>query len=70
MSKSRYQYEEVQMQAALPAVRDGMSKRAAAKQYNVPRTTINDKIAWKTPETRKIGKDTVLTKDEEESLVR
>ena len=51
MSKSRYQYNERQMQEALSAVRDGMSKRAAAKLFDVPRTTLNDKVAGKTPET-------------------
>ena len=45
-----------------------MSKRAAAKLFDVPRTTLNDKVAGKTPETRKIGKDPILTKDEEDAL--
>ena len=35
------------MQDALAAVRGGMSKRSAANLYNVPRTTINNKIAGK-----------------------
>lgn len=42
------------MQEAISAVRNGMSKRAAAAKFNIPRTTLNDKISGKTPEERKI----------------
>lgn len=66
---SRFQYEEKSMEDAINAVHDGMSKRAAAAKYGIPRTTLNDKIAGKTPEGRKIGKDPVLTSEEEQSLV-
>ena len=37
----------------------------AAKLFDVPRTTL---VAGKTPETRKIEKDPILTKDEEDAL--
>lgn len=66
----RYQYAEAKMQDAIKAVREGMSKRAAAKQYEVPRTTLNDKMLGKTPEERIIGKSPILTSEEEDSLVQ
>ena len=70
MPNIRYQYDDDNMQKAIQAVRDGSSKRSAAQQYDVPRTTLNDKIAGRTPESRRIGKDPVLSSDEESSNVQ
>ena len=54
---------------ALEAVEGGMSKRAASIKYNVPRTTLIDKIAGRTPRTRKMGRDPYLSEVEEHAIV-
>ena len=47
-----------------------MPKRLAAKTYQVPCTTITEKVAGWTQLGRKIGKATYLTPKEEEDLVK
>ena len=44
------------MQESIAAVRDRMSNCSAAKLYYVPKTTLNDKIAGKTPKREKLAK--------------
>ena len=57
-----------QMEAAIDAVIDnGLSISAAAKEHEVPRKTLSDKINNKHPKPP--GRQTVLTKEEEEMLV-
>ena len=49
----------------------GMSRKAAAKAYGVPRTTLLDKLAGGVPEAATpAGRHTVLIKSEEDTLVR
>ena len=49
--KKRLQYRPEQMAMAMHMVRSGtMSKKAAAKTYGVPRTTLLDKLAGRVPE--------------------
>ena len=51
---------------ALKEVRDGrMSRNAASKAFGVPRSTLCDKLDGKTPEDRRMGPPSVLTKAEE-----
>ena len=38
-------YSEEAMKAAVKAVQNGMGKKTAAKRFNVPRSTIADKIS-------------------------
>lgn len=57
------------MKKALEATQNGMSIRKASACYNVPRSTLSDKIAGKTQVVRKIGPNSVLTSEEENHLV-
>ena len=54
---------------ALEAVEGGMSKRAASIKYNEPRTTLIDKLAGRTPRTRKMGRDPYFSEIEEHTIV-
>ncbi|KAL5493432.1 hypothetical protein EMCRGX_G014613 [Ephydatia muelleri] len=57
------------MVLALKEVRDGhMSRNAASKAFGVPRSTLCDKLDGKTPEDRRMGPPSVLTKAEEAML--
>lgn len=62
-------YNEEDVQKALEAIRSGSSKKAAAKKYGVPRSTLQFRLG---PNFTKIevGRSTFLTKDEEDSLVK
>jgi transposase len=61
-----FSYSEDDMMRAIDAVRNqGMSKKKAASQFNVPRATLIRKIQGKVPETRKMGPPAVLTFAEE-----
>lgn len=66
----RLQYSEEQMKKALQAVADGMKVTTASKLYGVPRTTLLYKNIGVYPKERKIGPDTVLSKEEENLLVK
>ncbi|KMQ88832.1 tigger transposable element-derived protein 6-like protein, partial [Lasius niger] len=64
-------YTTDQMREALKAVKTGgISVRSASIKYNVPRTTLSDKLKNKVPEERKMGPETVLSAIEEEQLIR
>ena len=68
MSK-KLQYSVGAMEAALEAVRSGASsQRAACKEFGVPRGTLQDKLAGRVPEGRRMGPNTILIQDEEQSL--
>ena len=67
----KLEYSEQQMLDAIRAVTNGMSRRMLQMEclYKVPRTTLIDKLAGRTPIERKIGRDTILTIDEENDIV-
>lgn len=65
----RLQYSEEAMNNAIKAVENGMSPFQAHKTFNVPRTTLLDKLQGRSPKERKIGGETILTKQEETTLV-
>ncbi|KAL4223404.1 hypothetical protein ACF0H5_016875 [Mactra antiquata] len=48
--KKRVQYKPEQMAIAISAVKAGMVKKAAAKLYQVPKTTLLDKVSGRVPE--------------------
>ena len=62
-------YTEEQMLAAVSAVRGGMSKTKAAAEFKVPKTTLLNKLAGRTPLVRKMGRDTYLSQEEECQIV-
>lgn len=66
----RFLYSEEDVKNALDAVRNGMLVFRASKLYNIPRTTLTCKVKGIYPVERKIGPDTVLSKNEEEMLVK
>jgi len=53
MPPKRKNYTDQQVADALEAVKGGMSQHKAAKTYNIPRTTIRDRLSGKC-NTRKI----------------
>eukprot|EP00096_Caligus_rogercresseyi_P002404 TRINITY_DN14524_c0_g1_i1.p1 TRINITY_DN14524_c0_g1~~TRINITY_DN14524_c0_g1_i1.p1 ORF type:complete len:522 (-),score=119.31 TRINITY_DN14524_c0_g1_i1:8-1573(-) len=69
MSKRRLLYSEKCMQDAIKAAQEGMSIRQAATKFNVPKTTLFDKLSGKSPEVTKMGRNTVLTPTEEKFIV-
>ena len=69
MERQYLKYLTESMDSALKEVReDRLTCNAASKTYNVPRTTLRDKVAGKSPEERRMGPSPVLTKAEEDSL--
>eukprot|EP00731_Ephydatia_muelleri_P038303 Em0713g1a len=70
MARQPYlKYSLESMELALKEVRDGrMSRNAASKAFGVPRSTLCDKLDGKTPEDRRMGPPSVLTKAEEAML--
>lgn len=62
-------YTEETLQKAIQDIQNGMSKKATAKKYNIPRTTIIYRLSddFKKPG---FGPPTILTKDEENLLVK
>ena len=64
-------YPKERIQAAVNAVlTGGLSKRQAAKKYEIPRTTLIDRIAGRWREGKSIGRDPFLAADEEDCIVR
>lgn len=69
--KPRFLYPPEAMAQALQAVREGMkTTRQAARDFNVPFSTLQAKVKGKHPEGRRMGPKTVLTDEEEDILVR
>ena len=62
-------YTHEQLLSAVAAVRNEISQREASKTFNVPRTTLFDKLQRRTPMTRKIGRDPYLTKGKEKQIL-
>lgn len=70
-TKMFFKYSESDLALAISAVRNGHSSiRQAERNYNVPHSTLINKLKGRTPETRKMGPATILTAEEEEVLVR
>ena len=66
----KFAYSEEQMEKAIRAVSvENMSKRKAAEYFNVPRSTLSDKILGKTPMTRRKGPNPYISKKEEAEIV-
>jgi len=64
------QWTEAAMKSALDAVRDhGMSQREACKTFNIPRCTLQVRLAGKTAEGSKPGRPTLLSYQQEKKLV-
>lgn len=57
------------MLAAVQAVNEGLSLRKASRDFNVPLSTLSNKVKGKVPMTRKMGPQTILSKEEESLLV-
>ena len=68
-SKSKPKYNEKDLQNALLAVDEGMKIYQAAKKYNIPSSTLHDKVKGKTPRFCKQGRPTYLTETEKNLLV-
>lgn len=65
------QYDRSKIEDALGAIRgDQISIREASRKYGVPRGTLQDRLHGRVPENKNMGRDTTLTKEEEESLVQ
>ena len=67
----RLAYTEVQIISAIRAVEEnGMAKAEAARTFNVPKTTLLDKLVGRTPRGRKMGHPPYLTCEEEQDIVQ
>lgn len=68
-SKNYRNYDPIKLELAVAKVRSGqMSYREASERYNIPKSTINDKIKGSHP--KKHGGQTTLTKEEETQFVK
>lgn len=71
MEKKKYKrYSDVDMQKALEEVSAGCSVTSIARKYNIPRITLLYKVTGKYEMGKKSGAPTVLTKNEEDALVK
>jgi len=67
----RGNYDLSNVQLAVEAVQNGMSFRAAAERYKVPKTTICDRVKGKVKiDVKRSGPGSVLTPAEEELLAK
>ena len=58
------------MDKAMEAVKDGMSIRRAAEEFNLPKSTLGDRISGRTLHGAKSGRPKYLTDEEEDILVK
>ncbi|XP_064641188.1 uncharacterized protein LOC135496014 [Lineus longissimus] len=69
--RKRQDYRQETMDLALKKVREeGMAIREASRVYELPRTTLQDKVHNRTPDVGKPGPKPVLTQAEEEELTK
>lgn len=69
--RSFFSYKDEDMQKAIKAVQEnGLSKKLAARQFGVPRSTLIRKLSGQAPLLRKMGPSTELSKTEEDILVK
>lgn len=65
------QYDRKKIYDALQAIKDeNVSIREASRKYGVPRGTLQDRLHGRVPENCKMGRDSALSKAEEEALVQ
>ena len=65
------QWTPGRMNSALKAViEERDSVRAAAQKFNVPKSTLGDRVSWRVLPGATSGRDTYLSVEEEEELVR
>lgn len=64
-----FAYSEEDMQKAIEAVKNGMTKKKAAIEYSVPRSTLLRKLSGHVPLRRKMGPPSELSETEENVLV-
>lgn len=62
-------YTKDNLNQAITAVKNGMSKKSASKKYKIPRSTLIAKIAGKYS-NKNSGPGTVLTEAEEARIVK
>lgn len=67
--KKRCLYTTDAIQKALTAINTSMSINAASKKFNIPRTTLDAKKKKKLYAEKKPGPSTVLSNEEEKTLV-
>ncbi len=67
---TRRNYSQENLTLAIEDIRKGLSFRKAVKKYGVPKTTLVDYCRRGTTTMQKIGVTSVLTKEEEDFLVR
>ena len=63
-------YSKDALEKALSAVDKGTKVNDAAKQFNIPKSTLHDKVKGKTPRDCRMGRKTYLTNDEELLIVQ
>lgn len=61
-------WSDKSMEAAMSAVANGMSKRAAAQQFNVPRSTLLDRLSGRVEHGSRSRPETFLTASQENQL--
>lgn len=68
----RFMYSPSKVKQALKAIHDGMSENKVSKTFNVPRTTLRNKLSGKSPEesTGHSGTTSVLDNEIEQMLVK
>ena len=64
----RLNYNRENLYKAVKEYRDGTSLRGLARAYNVPESTMRDRIEGRVALTSKVGQRTVLTDTEEKQL--
>lgn len=68
---SKFQYSEHQMNCAIEEIRrNNISVRDAAKKFNVPKSTLNDKARGSTPVPRRMGPKTFMNSTMENRIVQ
>lgn len=65
----RFRYSQETLEKALKAISDGViTLNKASKAFNIPKSTLSNKLSNKVPWQRKMGPSTELTFDEEKKL--
>lgn len=67
--RPKFLYSEKTMQMAINAVNKGESPFSVSKRFEVPRSTLENKVKGKTPLGRKMGPSPVFSEKSEEMLV-